>query len=408
MTTTSFPKNKIKVLLLEGVHPESVRRFQEEGFSVEAHKGAMDEAELRKAIKGVHILGIRSKTQITRTVIDKADRLLAIGAFCIGTNQIDINAAMRNGIPVFNAPFSNTRSVAELVMTYMGMLFRGLYGKIKGAHAGEWSKETAGSVEMRGKTIGIVGYGHIGQQVSVLAEAFGMRVLYFDVMDKLSMGNATRTVDLRDLLERSDVVSLHVPGTRDTEGMIGKRELAWMRPGAFLLNASRGSVVDIDALTAALDKGAIAGAALDVFPVEPKSKDEKFQSPLQGRDNVILTPHIGGATEEAQRNIGLEVSGKLIRFTNNGSTEGAVNFPSEVLPELRDHHRILHIHQNVPGVLQKVNTMFGEVGINVAAQYLRTHEDVGYLIMDTDKSATKAMIKQLSEMPETIKVRALF
>ena len=408
MTTTSFPKHKIKVLLLEGVHPQSVRRFEDEGFSVEALKGALDEKELARAIREVHILGIRSKTQITEAAINKANRLLAVGAFCIGTNQIDLDAAKVRGIPVFNAPYSNTRSVAELVMTYIGMLFRGLYGKIKGAHAGEWSKDTTGSVEVRGKTIGIVGYGHIGQQVSVLAEAFGMRVLYFDVADKLSMGNATRVTDLRDLMERSDVVTLHVPGTRDTEGMIGQKQIGWMRKGAFLLNASRGSVVDIDALAAALDAGKVGGAALDVFPVEPKSKDEKFQSPLQGRDNVILTPHIGGATEEAQRNIGLEVAGKLIRFTNNGSTEGAVNFPNEVLPEMRDGHRILHIHQNVPGVLQKVNTMFGEAGINVAGQYLRTYEDVGYLIMDTDKSATRAMIKQLAEMPETIKVRALF
>jgi D-3-phosphoglycerate dehydrogenase len=368
----------------------------------------MDEKELVRALKDVHLLGIRSKTQISEAAIQKANRLLAVGAFCIGTNQIDLAAAKLRGIPVFNAPYSNTRSVAELVMTYIGMLFRGLYGKIKDAHAGEWNKSTTGSVEIRGKTIGIIGYGHIGQQVSVLAEAFGMRVLYYDIIDKLSMGNATRVIDIRDLMERSDVVTLHVPGTRDTEGMIGARQIGWMRDGAFLLNASRGSVVDIDALRDALDSGKLGGAALDVFPVEPKSKEEKFQSPLQGRDNVVLTPHIGGATEEAQRNIGLEVAGKLIRFTNNGSTEGAVNFPNEVLPEMRDQHRILHIHQNVPGVLQKVNTMFGEAGINVAGQYLRTYEDVGYLIMDTDKSATKAMIKQLSEMPETIKVRALF
>jgi len=408
MTTTSFPKNKINVLLLEGVHPQSVVRFKDEGFNVEAHKGALDEKELRRALKDVHLLGIRSKTQISAAAIQKANRLLAVGAFCIGTNQIDLDAARKKGVPVFNAPYSNTRSVAELIMIYTGMLFRGLYGKIKGAHNGEWSKVTTGSVEMRGKTIGIIGYGHIGQQVSVLAEAFGMRVLYCDVADKLSMGNATRVIDIRDLMERSDAVTLHVPGSPDTVGMIGEREIGWMKEGAFLLNASRGSVVDIDALAAALDSGKLAGAALDVFPVEPKSKDEQFQSPLQGRDNVILTPHIGGATEEAQRNIGLEVAGKLIRFTNNGCTDGAVNFPNEVLPQMRDHHRILHIHQNVPGVLQKVNTMFGEAGINVAGQYLRTHEDVGYLIMDTDKSATRTMIKQLSELPESIKVRALF
>ena len=408
MTTTSFPKNKIKVLLLEGVHPQSVRRFEDEGFDVDARVGALDEKELMAAIADIHILGIRSKTRITQAVLEKARRLLTVGAFCIGTNQMDLEAASHRGVPVFNAPYSNTRSVAELIMTYIGMLFRGLYGKIKDAHVGEWSKTTAGSTEIRGKTLGIIGYGHIGQQVSVLAEAFGMRVLYYDVVDKLSMGNATRVIDIRDLMERSDVVSLHVPGTPDTEGMIGEKQIGWMQEGAFLLNASRGTVVDIDALTAALDSGKLAGAALDVFPVEPKAKGEKFQSPLQGRDNVVLTPHIGGATEEAQRNIGLEVAGKLIRFTNNGSTDGAVNFPNEVLPEMRDHHRILHIHENVPGVLQKVNTMFGEAGINVAGQYLRTYEGVGYLIMDTDKSATREMIGRLSELPESIKVRALF
>ncbi len=408
MAVTSFPKNKIKVLLLEGVHPQSVRRFEDEGFDVDSRVGALDEKELTAAIEDVHILGIRSKTRITQAVLEKANRLLTVGAFCIGTNQMDLECASHRGVPVFNAPYSNTRSVAELVMTYIGMLFRGLYTKIKGAHAGEWSKTTAGSTEIRGKTLGIIGYGHIGQQVSVLAEAFGMRVLYYDVVDKLSMGNATRVIDIRDLMERSDVVSLHVPGTPDTEGMIGEKQIGWMQEGAFLLNASRGTVVDIDALTAALDSARLAGAALDVFPVEPKGKGEKFRSPLQGRDNVVLTPHIGGATEEAQRNIGLEVAGKLIRYTNNGSTDGAVNFPNEVLPEMRDHHRILHIHKNVPGVLQKVNTMFGEAGINVAGQYLRTYEDVGYLIMDTDKSATRAMIKQLSELPESIKVRALF
>lgn len=408
MTTTSFPKSKIKVLLLEGVHPQSVKRFEEEGFDVDARPGAMDEKELLELIEDVHILGIRSKTQVTGAVLEKANRLLTLGAFCIGTNQMDLDTAKHRGIPVFNAPYSNTRSVAELVMTYIGMLFRGLYGKVKDAHAGEWNKTTAGSTEVRGKTLGIIGYGHIGQQVSVLAEAFGMRVLYYDVMDKLSMGNATRVIDMRDLMERSDVVTLHVPGTPDTVGMIEAKQIGWMKEGAFLLNASRGSVVDIDALTTALDENRLAGAAIDVFPVEPKSKDEKFKSPLQGRDNVILTPHIGGATEEAQRNIGLEVSGKLIRFTNNGCTDGAVNFPNEVLPTMRDHHRILHIHKNVPGVLQKVNTLFGDAGINVAGQYLRTYEDVGYLIMDTDKSATREMIAQLSELPESIKVRALF
>ncbi|MBI2423945.1 MAG: phosphoglycerate dehydrogenase [Candidatus Hydrogenedentes bacterium] len=406
--TTSFPKNQIKVLLLEGLHKESVRRIEAEGFHVISEKRAYDEAELLEIIPEIHVLGIRSKTYVSAKAMAKAKRLLSIGAFCIGTNQIDLRAAKIQGVPVFNAPYSNTRSVAELVIAEVIMLARQLFGKISSAHAGEWNKSAAGSMEVRGKTLGIIGYGHIGQQVSVLAEALGMRVLFYDVVDKLTMGNATRVPDLRDLMERSDYVTLHVPGTRDTQGMIGAKQLDWMKSGACLINASRGTVVDIDALAARLKSGRLAGAAIDVFPEEPKSVGDRFSSPLQGLPNVLLTPHIGGSTEEAQRNIGLEVAMKLIRFVNNGSTEGAVNFPNEVLPEMADQHRILHIHQNVPGVLQKVNTLFGEAGINVTGQFLRTYEDVGYLIMDANKNATQKIIRDLKNMPETIKVRALF
>jgi D-3-phosphoglycerate dehydrogenase len=404
---TSFPKDKIEILLLEGVHPQGIGRLQEEGFAIETQKRAFAEDDLAAAIETLHVLGIRSKTQVTETVIARGRRLLAIGAFCIGTNQIDLDAARSRGIPVFNAPYSSTRSVAELVIADVIILFRGLYDKVRGAHEGNWAKSASGSVEVRGKTLGIVGYGHIGRQVSVLAESFGMRVLYCDIVDKLSMGNAVRVTELRDLLEQSDVVTLHVPGTKETEGLIGSQEIGWMRKGAYLVNTSRGSVVDLQALREALVSGKLAGAAVDVFPQEPKRKGESFETPLQNIPNVVLTPHIGGSTQEAQRNIGLEVAGKLTRFINNGSTEGAVNFPNVVLPELAGHHRILHIHRNVPGVLQKVNAMFGEAGINVAAQHLRTYEDIGYLIMDTEK-ATRDIVRQLAAMEESIKTRTLF
>lgn len=407
-TFTSFPKNKIRVLLLEGLHPDGVARLHEEGFSIDSEKRAFDEQELVDCIGEYHLVGIRSKTQLTARVLNRARRLLAAGAFCIGTNQIDTDAARSRGVPVFNAPHSNTRSVAELVIADIIMLFRNLYDKVRGAHEGRWDKSARGSVEVRGKTLGIVGYGHIGSQVSVLAEALGMRVHFFDVADRLAMGNATRVPDLRDLMERSDVVTLHVPGDPANTGMIGAGELGRMRKGAFLINTSRGYVVDIAALAEALRSGRLGGAAVDVFPEEPKSNKDPFRTPLQNLPNVILTPHIGGSTEEAQRNIGLEVAGKLIRFTNNGSTEGAVNFPNVLLPELQHHHRILHIHRNVPGVLQKVNALFGDARINVAAQHLRTHEDIGYLIMDTDKTATRAMIRELANLPETVRVRALF
>lgn len=395
------------MLLLEGVHPLAVDRMIEEGYSVEVHKRAFGEAELLEAIPRVHVLGIRSKTKITRAVLEHAENLLTVGAFCIGTNQIAVDAAREQAIPVFNAPYSNTRSVAELVIAEIIMLFRGLFDKIRQAHGGQWIKSAQGSEEVRGKTLGIVGYGHIGRQVSVLAEALGMHVYYYDITDKLSMGNATAVVELRDLLEQSDIVTLHVPGTRDTEGMMGRREFGYMRDGAYFINASRGSVVDMESLTEALTSGKLGGAAVDVFPDEPKSKEERFVTPIQNLPNVILTPHIGGATQEAQRNIGLEVAAKLIRFTNFGSTEGAVNFPNEVLPELHGHHRLLHVHQNVPGVMQQVNAIFAEASINVAAQTLRNHGEVGYLIMDVNQVIDDAIVQRFSDMKETIRLRVL-
>lgn len=408
MTETSFPRERIHILLVEAIHPEGVERLEREGFCVEALREALDEEVLRAAIGGVAVLGIRSKTTLERPIFEHARRLLAVGAYCIGTNQIDLAAATDFGIPVFNAPFSNTRSVAELVIADIIMLFRRLTEKDRLLHQGVWEKDARGCLEVRGKTLGIVGYGHIGSQVSVLAEAMGMQVIYVDIVDKLSLGNAIRVSSLKALIEQSDCVTLHVPGTPQTKGMVGKKELAWMRPGAFLINTSRGSVVDVEALRAALKKGRIGGAALDVFPHEPRSQGDRFTSSLAGMPNVILTPHIGGATIEAQRNIGAEVSAKLVRFINNGSTEGAVNFPNVVLPEHAGYHRILHIHRNVPGVMQKVNTMFGKSRINIEAQYLRTHGDIGYLIMDTNRKATREMVAKMKAMPETIKVRALF
>ncbi len=397
----------VRALLLEDVHPLAVTRLREAGFEVRLHRGGLDPTELAKALEGVHVLGIRSKTNVTAETLEGAPDLMVVGAFCIGTNQIDLDAAMRRSVPVFNAPFSNTRSVAELVLADIIMLFRRLFDKIHDAHEGQWNKSTAGSIEVRGKTLGIVGYGHIGRQVSVLAEALGMRVIYFDIADKLSMGNAVRAVDLRDLLEQADIVTLHVPATPETEGMIGADEISWMRRGTYLINTSRGSVVDLHALRGALDSGHIAGAAVDVFPEEPKSGKDPFSSPLQGLPNVVLTPHIGGATEEAQRNIGIEVAGKLVRYVLNGSSEGAVNFPNVVLPEIRGRHRILHAHKNVPGVLQQVNAIFAQAGLNISAQHMRSHLDVGYLIADVDGPVPRELLEHIAGLPETIAIRAL-
>lgn len=405
---TSFPKHKIRILLLEGVHPAGIARLSAQGYDVQIESRAYDEKELRDAIAGVHVLGIRSKTHVTERVLAKATKLLAVGTFCIGTNQVDLEAARMRGVPVFNAPHANTRSVAELVVGFVVMLMRGLHERIVAAHQGRWLKNVAGAREVRGKTLGIIGYGHIGQQVSVLAESMGMQVIFHDVVDKLALGNARRAQGLDELLTIADVVTCHVPEDASTRGMLGAAEFDRMKRGVLFINTSRGSVVDLAALQRALDESRVVGAALDVFPDEPLGGDDRFVLPLQGRPNVLLTPHIGGSTVEAQHGIGEEVAEKLVRFVNNGSTQGAVNFPEVVLPELVEHHRILHVHHNVPGVLQEVNSLFGERGINVAAQVLRTLDGVGYLIMDTDRSSTRDMVSELRRLPHTIKARPLF
>ncbi|VAX24374.1 D-3-phosphoglycerate dehydrogenase [hydrothermal vent metagenome] len=408
MTITSFPKDKINILLLENIHKAAVDKFHKELFQVEALPGALDEATLIKKIAKAHIIGIRSKTQLTPDVLKAGRNLLAVGAFCIGTNQIDLDVAEELGVPVFNAPFSNTRSVAELIISHCIALYRGVAEKNVAAHEGKWLKTAEGSHEARGKTLGVIGYGHIGAQVSVLAEAMGMNVRFYDIVDQLALGNATRCESLDKLLQTSDIVTLHVPGTPITKNMMNRETIALMKDGAFLINYSRGDVVDIDALTEELKSKRLGGAAIDVFPEEPKTKGDIFRSPLQGMPNVILTPHVGGSTLEAQENIGGEVSQKLIKFINNGSTTSAVNVPEVELPMHEDWHRILHFHKNKPGVLQKVNSLFGEKNVNVLGQYLMTNPKVGYLVMDVSKDVDKSMLTEIRKIPETIKARILY
>ncbi len=419
---TSYPKAKIKVVLLEGVHTAAREQFAGDGFSVTAGEKALEGAALRKAVGEAHVLGIRSKTTLTAEVLAAAPRLLAVGCFCIGTNQVDLLEARRRGVAVFNSPFSNTRSVAELTIAEVIALHRRLLDQSSKMHQGEWDKSAAGAHEVRGRTLGIVGYGHIGSQVSVLAEALGMRVVFHDIISKLPMGNARACRSLRELLEVSDVVTVHVPATSLTEGpppLIGKSQIRAMKKGAFLINNARGGVVDVGALAAALRDGHLGGAALDVFPSEPAGKGERFESELRGLGNVILTPHVGGSTEEAQESIALDVAAKLTRFVNNGGTAGSVNLPEVDLPEQageeavggvggRRQHRILHLHRNVPGVMQAVNTRIAQLGVNVNAQYLRTREDVGYVVIDVDPAQGQAIEKGLREMPETIRVRVLW
>ncbi|MEW6704839.1 MAG: phosphoglycerate dehydrogenase [Pseudomonadota bacterium] len=412
MTATprlSVPKEKLKFVLLEGIHPSAVQTLQAEGYSqiVTAPK-ALNGEELATAIADAHFVGIRSRSHLTEQVLARATKLTAIGAFCIGTNQIDLGAALRRGIPVFNAPFSNTRSVAELVLAEVIMLMRGIPHKNAVLHRNGWVKSAAGSYEVRGKTLGIVGYGHIGTQVGVLAEQLGMQVVFHDIEAKLPLGNARPLPSLDALLEAADVVTLHVPETPATQNMIGALQLAKMKPGAHLINASRGTVVDIDALVGALDTGHIAGAAIDVFPVEPQGNDARFESPLTRFDNVLLTPHIGGSTAEAQENIGREVAAKLVRYSDNGSTVSAVNFPEVSLPEHTGRCRLLHIHRNVPGVMARINERFSEAGINIAAQYLRTNEEVGYVVIDVDTTASQVALEELCGIPGTIRCRILY
>ena len=408
---TSYPRRDIKVLLLEGVSASAVENFHRAGYSqVELHAKSLPETELKARIADAHIVGIRSRTQLSEDVLAQAKRLIAVGCFCIGTNQVDLTAARKLGVPVFNAPYSNTRSVAELVIAEAIMLLRGIPQKNALCHRGGWTKSASGSYETRDKVLGIVGYGHIGTQVGVLAESLGMRVIFHDIETKLSLGNARAASSLDELLERADVVTLHVPETPATQLMIRREQLAKMRAGAMLINASRGSVVDIDALAAALRDGHLAGAAVDVFPVEPKGNDDAFVSPLIGMDNVILTPHIGGSTLEAQDNIGIEVASKLIRYSDNGSTLSAVNFPEVTLPEHPHSRRLLHIHRNVPGMLSRINELFSAGNINIDAQFLQTDSEVGYVVIDVSADTQQANVlkEQLAAIPGTLRSRVLY
>lgn len=408
MSKVSLPKDKIKILLLEGIHHSAVETLEANGYSnIEYLKKSLPESELVEKIKDKHFVGIRSRTQLTDEVFKNAQKLVAVGCFCIGTNQVDLSAAEIKGVPVFNAPFSNTRSVAELVLGEALLLLRGIPEKSIKAHKGQWFKSADRSYEARGKTLGIVGYGHIGTQLSILAEHLGMRVQFFDIEDKLTLGNATQVKTLDKLLSTSDVVSLHVPETPQTKCMIGAKQLGKMKAGSILINASRGTVIDIPALEEALKSKHIGGAAIDVFPVEPKSNNDEFTSALRGYDNVLLTPHIGGSTQEAQQNIGIEVAGKLAKYSDNGSTLSAVNFPEVSLPEHTDRSRLLHIHQNIPGVLTQINQAFADKGINIAAQYLQTKGEIGYVVIDVETDHADEAFLQLSKIDGTIKTRIL-
>ncbi|MEO8809837.1 MAG: phosphoglycerate dehydrogenase [Rhodanobacter sp.] len=408
---TSFPRQDIKVLLLEGISDSAIEVFQRAGYSqIELHAKSLPEDELKARMADVHIVGLRSRTQLTDEVLAHARRLIAVGCFCIGTNQVDLSAARKLGVPVFNAPYSNTRSVAELVIAEAIMLLRGIPQKNAQCHRGGWAKSASGSFETRDKILGIVGYGHIGTQVGVLAESLGMRVIFHDIETKLALGNARAVSSLDELLERSDVVTLHVPETPATQMMIKAEQLTKMHAGAMLINASRGSVLDIEALAEALREGRLAGAAVDVFPVEPKANDDAFTSPLVGMDNVILTPHIGGSTLEAQDNIGIEVASKLVRYSDNGSTLSAVNFPEVTLPEHPHSRRLLHIHRNVPGTLSRINDLFSAGNLNIDAQFLQTDGEVGYVVIDVsaDEAQANALKARLAAIPGTLRSRVLY
>ena len=405
----SFPKNKINIVLFEGIHATAVDNFEQAGYaSVTRLTGAAQGRELIDLLRNAHMVGIRSRTKLTAEVLAEAPKLMAIGCFCIGTNQVDLGFAARRGIPVFNAPHSNTRSVAELVIAESVMLYRGLADKSAAAHAGRWTKSATGSHELRGRTIGIVGYGHIGSQVSILAEAFGMRVVYHDILPKLAMGNARQLASLSEVLAQSDIVTLHVPQDPSTRNLMSAERIAEIKPGAVLINASRGNVVDLDALTEALVSKKIAGAAIDVYPVEPKSNEEPFESPLQGVPNVILTPHIGGSTLEAQQNIGVEVSTKLVHYSDLGRTIGAVNFPQLSLPPHEGAHRLLHIHENKPGVMTEINRIVSETESNIVGQYLQTTADVGYVVMDVNYEHAPSLLESLKGVKATLRARVLY
>jgi D-3-phosphoglycerate dehydrogenase / 2-oxoglutarate reductase len=405
----SLAKEKINFLLLEGIHDRAAEAIGKAGYdSLTRISGAPEPGLLKEAIADTHFLGIRSRSQITAEVLDQAEKLTAIGCFCIGTDQVNLDEARKRGIPVFNAPYANTRSVAELVLAEIIMLMRGIPAKSMACHRGQWIKSASGSYEVRGKVLGIVGYGHIGSQLGILAEGLGMKVIYHDIVEKLPLGNAESVSSLDDVLHSADVVSLHVPDTAQTRNLIGADELKRMRPGSHLINASRGKVVEIAALAEALNSEHLAGAAIDVFPAEPAGQDEEFVSELRGMDNVLLTPHIGGSTREAQENIALDVAYKLVRYSDNGSTAGAVNFPEVTLPDHAGTSRIMHIHRNEPGVLQAINTIFSQARINIAAQYLQTMPDVGYVVMDVEAPDSRSLVAELDAIPATIRTRFLF
>ncbi len=409
---TSLGKGRIKVLLLEGIHRSAVELFEMDGYTqVESVAGSLTGDKLAAALADTHILGIRSRTQLTASMLEKAPKLIAVGCFCIGTNQVNLGAARKRGVPVFNAPFSNTRSVAELVLAEIILLLRGIPAKNAAAHRGVWDKSAAGSREARGKVLGIVGYGHIGTQVGLLAESLGMQVIFHDIVTKLALGNATPVRSLNALLQAADVVTLHVPETPQTKLMVGAKQLAAMKPGAALINASRGTVVDLDALAAALESKHLCGTAVDVFPEEPESNTDPFETPLARFDNALLTPHVGGSTSEAQESIGREVAEKLVHYSNNGSTLTAVNFPEVALPETAGKHRLLHVHHNRPGMLAAVNEVFSHRKVNVSGQYLQTDDAIGYVVIDVDPAAsggTRALRNELDAIEGTIRTRLVY
>ena len=407
-TAISYPKNRINVLLLENVHPVAVELLRSEGFHVETYHAALTEEELCERVKNVHVLGIRSKTLVTKKVLENANKLMVIGAFCIGTNQIDLKTATQKGVAVFNAPFSNTRSVVELAIAQTIMLMRNIVDKSVKMHKGVWDKSAKGSYEIRGKKLGLIGYGNIGTQLSVVAEALGMKVLYYDAEERLSLGNAVKCKSMKEVLEQADVISLHVDGRQSNTNLIGPREFELMKKGVIFINLSRGHVVDIQALRENVLSGKVAGTAIDVFPHEPVSNDEEFKSELRGLPNTILTPHIGGSTSEAQENIGNFVPSKIMDYINTGSTSNSVNFPNLTLPTLENAHRLIHIHNNVPGILAQINHILAGHGINIVGQYLKTTESIGYVITDINKEYNKEVIKELRAIEHTIKFRVLY
>lgn len=409
MSQKSLEKDKIRILLLEGVHQSAIDALTQSGYSnIELLKTSLPEEELIEKIRGVHFIGIRSRTQLTKNVFAAANKLIAVGCFCIGTNQVDLAAATEKGVVVFNAPFSNTRSVAELVLGEAILLLRRVAEKNASCHRGGWLKDAKQSYEIRGKILGIVGYGSIGTQLGILAEGLGMKVQYFDVTNKLPLGNAQPASSMEELLNTSDVISMHVPENVSTQWMIGEAQFNQMKDGAVFINAARGTVVDIDALASALEKGKLLGTAIDVFPVEPRSNEEAFKSPLQKFDNAILTPHVGGSTIEAQRNIGTEVAEKLATFSDNGTSISAVNFPEVALPEHKDKHRILHIHENIPGVMSEINSVLSASNINISGQYLQTNEKVGYVVIEVDQDCSAKALKMIKAVKGTIRSRVLF